>query len=906
MVSLEVLTVGLDSINITHRDKIGGKALNLGDLIKNNFNIPKGFILTTDAYTYFIERNNLDIKITDLLERLNFSDSKNVEEISKKIQIIFEKGEIPKDLVDEIKDDFNTISGENFVVRSSAIGEDSEKASFAGQYESYLNLKTLKEILHHIKKCYASLWSNRALNYRKKNGIPHNDTKIAVIVQEMVPAKSAGVLFTFNPITSEKSEILIESNFGLGESVMAGICSPDQFIIKKNSQKKQKKFEIIGKKIGKKEYVVNPNKRDEACGIETIKLSEEAALKASLSDEEILTLSKLGMEIEALFKKPQDIEWAIDEKKRISILQSRPITSFREVRASKDIIYSRGYSDDYWNDNVTPLFFDLLGDQLTDIVNVELNSIMGYKKMETQLLKLYNGHVYFNLEVLKRKVENEIPSIMRNEDILNYFPNGRGEYGKETIEDLPFHTINRIVGELRIMIHDPNGSITKTDKAYYEWTREKFNPYYTEFNKKLEKLRIKKNLNELFTLAEELDILMRDHFRLVRYGIPVHNIGMNLLVQYLLTRFLGKQECYKFYPILISGLDHKLTETNQEIHNLAAFIQQNPQLKKIITKTDPKDLYKELRSYDNVEIKQFIDIFDKFLDEYGDRGFTREPYYPRWREAPEYVFEILKSLIMEHEKNLENIQSKNEKYRKLVEKYSYSRFRSQFLGFLKWKIFSIILNLSKRYIKFREEQRFNLDKWITLNRELFLVVGNIFKEKDFINNQDDIFFLRRKEIDYMINRNPNDTNIEDLKSKIDERRKIFTDYEDKIPPKFISGKREYNDCLEYEEDSSFFKGNPASQGEITAPIRVLATINDISKVKPGEILVVPRTDPGWTPIFSKIGGLITETGGVLSHGAVVSREYGIPAVTNISNACKYFKTGQIVSLNGYNGIVRVK
>jgi len=906
LVISEPLTIRLKNINGTLKKKIGGKASNLGDLIKFNFNIPKGFVLTTDAYSFFIEKNNLNEEIRSLMEKLKSSDLINIESIAKKIQERIEKGALPSNLKNAIREEYTTLSCENFVVRSSATAEDSKKASFAGQYESYLNLKSVSEIFQHIKQCYSSLWSSKAISYRINNKIPYNDIRIAVIIQKMISAKCAGVLFTVNPTNSNDSEMLIESNFGLGESVMAGICSPDQFIIKKKFNKNQHSFEIIDKKIGKKEYVILPDNLEQKTGIKKMQLSQEEMLRSSLSDQQILTLSKLGMEIENLFKSPQDIEWAIDENQEISILQSRPITTFGDGKGSDGLVYSRGYADDYWNDNCTPLFFDLLGDQLTKVVNVELNSIMGYKRMDSELLKLYNGHVYFNLDVLRRKVENEIPPFMRNEDILNYFPSGSGPYGKKTINELPFHIISRIIAELRIMFHDPEGSISKTDEAYDKWTKEKFNPYYDEFNEKLKNLKQQNDLKSLFGLAEELDILMRDHFRLVRYGIPVHNIGMNLLVQYLLTKFVGKQECMKYYPILISGLDHKLTETNQKIHDLAALIQKDERLKKVITNNEPKELYEKITSHQNPPFKHFNNHFSKFLNEQGDRGFTREPYYPRWREAPEYVFEILKSLVSEHEQNIDKIQAKNKQHRILVENYIESKIRSQFLGFLKWKIFSTILNLSKRYIKFREGQRFNLDKWITLNRELYLEIGKLFEEKRYIRHKLDIFFLRRKEIKFLINHEIKPHTREQSKSKIDKRKTIFKEYEDKVPPKFISGSREYNDSLEYEEDSSNFKGIPASQGEIKAPIRVLTNIEDIGNVKAGEILVVPRTDPGWTPIFSKIGGLITETGGVLSHGAVVSREYGVPAVTNISNACNYFKTGQIVTINGYDGFVRVQ
>ncbi len=894
--------INLNSVNEQIGGKVGGKGFNLAKLIKHKFNVPEGFCITTDAYTKFIKENDLDDIIKTTLYEIKDSEYQNLEKFTAKIQTAIKNGDIPREILAEIENVYKSLSCDSYVVRSSANAEDLESASFAGQYDSYLNLKSIEDIIYHIKECYASLWTTRAIAYRLKNNIPYENAQIAVIIQKMVPAKAAGVLFTKNPLSAEISEMLIESNFGLGESVVGGISSPDQFTLKQ-TQKKTPSFEILNKKIGRKQYIIQPTDVENECGTQKVRLSEDEWSEPSLTDTDILNLAEVGANIEQAFKSPQDIEWAIEESNQIVILQSRPITSFKK---EEDILFSRGYSDDYWNDNVTPLFFDLLGDQLTKVVNIHLNSIMGYKEMQANLLKLHNGHVYFNLNVLKRKVENEIPTFVRNEDVLNYFPKGAGPFGKKTIKDLPFHLINRIVAELRVRIFDPNGSMTKTDKVYEKWTKEEFNPFCDFFDAELKKLDKKGDAKSLFELANSLDEKMVDHFKLVRYGIPVHNIGMNLMVQYLLKRFIGKEDAVKYYPILISGLNHKLTETNEQLHKLAISAQKDEKLKSIILNTDSKNLYQRLLEEREPEINLFLERFNKFIKEQGDRGFTRESYYPRWSDAPEYVFDIIQSLLTEEEEKLNKIKAKNEKFKKLIERRVEKKIRSQFLGYLKWKILSIILNFSRRYIIFRENQRYNLDKWIARNRKVFMDIGEIFQQKDLLDDPIDIFFLRKREIREIIEKGISSPQINKYKPMINERKKEFFEYENKLPPKFIIGDREYNDTLDFKESSKVFQGIAASQGLVTGLIRVLQKIEDIPKVQVNEILVVPRTDPGWTTVFSKIGGLITETGGILSHGAVVSREYGIPAVTNIPNACRLFKTGQMVQINGYDGQIRIK
>lgn len=892
-----------DKVNV---NLIGMKAANLGNLIKNNIKVPMGYVISTKAYNLFLKYNNLEPVIQKSLAEMNNKSYESIKLISTKIRNAFLEGQLPEELIFEIQSKSTSIFNQPLAIRSSALAEDQPKMSFAGQYDSYLNINGEEDIFHHIKLCYSSLWTTRAISYRIKNNIPHFNLKVALIIQKLVSAKSAGILFTTNPINPNQSQIIIESNFGLGESIASGKISPDQFFVKWKKKKKNV-FRIIDKRVGNKKISIQPNSATKGSGVEVLELPDNLNEKPSLSDKQILELSRIGIEIEDIFdSKPQDIEWAIDKNNDINILQTRPITSKPSSKISDIPIYSRGYADDYWNDDTTPLFFDLLGSQITKVVNVELNSIMGYKRIDNKLIKLYKGHVYFNLDVLKRKVEYEIPSFIRNDDVLNYFPEGQGLFGKDTIKKLPFRLFKRLISELRIRFHDPDGAMSKTAQKYEEWTKKVFEPYCKEFDMELTNIQDSGNLKSLFKLAEQLDKVMISHFRLIRYGIPVHNIGMNLMTQYLLTRFFGKEEAQKIFPILISGLDHKLTETNHRIHQLASIVQSTPYLTSIFKLNNSDQILKQIQINDNFNCIQFLEALNKFLIDFGDRGFTREIYYPRWKEAPHLVIDILRSLSLEEGKKFNEINTKSKIERLKIQKKVERRIKKRFLGPILWKIFSSILRNSRKYIIFRENQRFNLDKWITRNRELFLEIGRILVEKNLIKEQNAIFFFYKNEIKKIIFDEYKDFELKKLLKIVRERMNDFIKYENILPPKFLLGSNEFNDIIEFDENSKQFQGIPASHGIITAPVRILNDINLIPSVQAGEILVVPRTDPGWTPVFSKIGGLITETGGILSHGAVVSREYGIPAVTNVINACKMLKTGQTITINGFNGICIMK
>ncbi|MHA1468031.1 MAG: PEP/pyruvate-binding domain-containing protein, partial [Promethearchaeota archaeon] len=846
---MEPLIVNLEDVSKNNLTNIGSKASNLSRLIQSGFPVPKGFCVTTEAYSLFLESNNLNELIQKSLGKIDYSNYETIENCEKEIHLAIGNSTIPKGILEKIKLEYDKLYTTNVAVRSSATAEDLLNASFAGQYDTYLNLKTLDQVFQNVKNCYGSVWTSRAISYRHENNIPHIDVKLATIIQEMVLAKCAGILFTINPVSKNKNELIIESNFGLGESIVSGQSSPDQFTIQRE---RKNKFKILDKQIGKKNIAVYPKTSESESGITYRELSEQENIQPSLKNKEIIILSQIGTQIEKLFKIPQDIEWAIDQNDKIYLLQSRPITSLGKIDSEDDLYWTRGYSDDYWNDPCTPLFFDLLGDQITKVVNIELNSIMGYTDMDNILLKLYDGHVYFNLNVLKKKVEYEIPKYTRNEDLLNYFPEGSGPYGKETMKNLPFRTLKRIFSEIRIMMHDPDGGIKKTAEKYETWSENTFTPYCHKFDSNLEALSANKDLEGLIDLAKELDQIMIAHFRLIRYGIPVHNLGMNLTVRYFLTRFLGKEEASRLYPVLISKLENKLTETNKEIHKLASIVQNSHKLKPIIHDKKSEELYDYISSNKDPEIQDFFEKFKEFLNEYGDRGFSREVFYPRWSEAPQYIFDIIKSLTMGQENGFKRTKSDDLKYREKVANYAEAKIRSLRFGLIKWKLVSTILEFSRQYIIFREDQRFNLDRWIARNRKVYLEIGNILVEKRLFNESSDIFFLHKNEIKKMISRSFK----ADISSLIEKRRNVFFKFEDTIPPKFLHGNREFDDIFRYNKDSVSFKGIPASQGILTGKIRVLNKIEEITSVQAGEIVVVKRTDPGWTPIFSKIGGLI--------------------------------------------------
>ncbi|MHC1608843.1 MAG: PEP/pyruvate-binding domain-containing protein [Candidatus Methanofastidiosia archaeon] len=853
--------------------KIGGKAINLSKMINAEFAVPMGFIVPVETYEEFFKNNELEKKILSCLEDLDFSDEKEIAKCSTNIKNMILNGHICDNIFEEISDPLNDYKLFLWAVRSSATAEDLPKASFAGQQDTYLNVKT-EDIMAHIKLCWASYWNDRAISYRHHVNIPHSKGGIAVVIQKMIDSRTSGVMFTRNPVNKSSDDIIIESSWGLGESIVSGIVSPDRFTCKRFDGN------IISEEISKKTKGIFLSTEQN----QITKIEKNKQKTPSLTKDEISALVELGKRIETYFGCPQDVEWSIEDGK-IHVLQSRPITTLEK---DDGILWTRGYGDEYWADITSPLFFSLLGEYLTKYVNHEGAKIMGYHEItDAKLLRLHKGHIYFNAGVLE-DIFTFNPKFSRTKELLNYFP----ESEQERIANAKTKKLRRIWAEIRIMIFDPDGSILKTDKAYRTWAEK--------YLKKMEKYD---DLDLSQLTYEELHdqyILMFwsfvKHYRLIRHGMVTHSIGTNLMVKRWLTDWLGDTSGI-LYSKLISGLpDNKTIKTNMDMAKLADLIRENKDLSSILLEQDAEVFLETIRSNDKY-LKQRAE-FELFLKDYGHRSHTREIFFPRWKDDPSLVVDVLKSLVSSPKVDMDAMENNAVEGRLQCEKEVLESISKLKYGYFKKQLFKYVMRFAQTYLIFRENQRFYLDHIIYRLRRLFSEYGNRFVHQGIISDTEDIFFLSKEEI-FSLAKNPS----ANMKAKISARKKEFKKYENILPPKFIQGRIEFDDTITREEDHIRVTGTSVSPGIVRGRIRVVSSIKHISSIKENEILVTSNTDPGWTPIFAKLAGLITETGGILSHGAVVSREYGIPAVTAVKNATVFFRTGQYATIDGNEGVI---
>ena len=846
---------------------VGGKGINIAKMISNGFSVPPAFAVTVDAYEMFLDRNGLREQIREILDRTDFDDDASLTKGSEEIRSLFLNADIGDDELVDLKKQRGELIGEYFAVRSSAVAEDLADASFAGQQDTYLNVRR-EDVVRMILTCWASYWNARAMKYRHDASKDHLSQGMAVVVQKMVKSDISGVMFTADPVTGE-DRVIIEASWGLGESIVSGLVTPDSYVLAKDTLE-VKDFTVNTKEQG---YYLADGKN------QLMDIPKEKA-EARCADDDILKLiAEQGLALEKHFGHPQDIEWGVEDGK-VYILQSRNITTLPDSSEKDDILWSRGYGDEYWADATTPMFYTVMGRMLTDYVNHEGAHMMGYKDLESgPLTKLHKSRVYFSATVLER-IFAHYPKFIRSRELLEYFPQKEqqriSEYGNDY-----FGTIK---SQICLLFRDRDGMIWKTDKVYRAWA-ERFLEVCREFDSvDLKSISDNDLADWYFRIQKE----STKHYQLIRYGMVSHSIMTNLLVKNWSSKWL-KDDGTIYAGLMSAPEDNKTVETNKGFSDMGKALRNDPVAREKAESMPAAEFVEWLQTSDS----PFKQAYNDFIREFGHRSGTRELNAPRWAEDPEYVMGVAMQMC-NGDSDLREEYDRSVERRKQTEEEVRSR-----LGFFKRALLFKVLGYARTYLTFRENQRFYLDHMMYRNRLIFLEEGRRLCEKGLIDEKDDIFFLEDTEaIDIL-----RGGDASGIRERIAPRKAEFMKYRDRLPPKFLYNGVDFDD--EPISHGATLIGAASSPGSYKGRVRVIMDVRDLGQVEKGEILVTSNTDPGWTVVFSKLGGLITETGGILCHGAVISREYRIPAVTAVKSATTILHTGDYVSVDGSKGEVTI-
>ncbi|WP_031517255.1 phosphoenolpyruvate synthase [Desulfofalx alkaliphila] len=863
---------------------VGGKGANLGELIKAGFPVPQGFCVTTLAYRAFIQQSTEINRLFDQLDHIKPDDLDQTRKLGQSIREHLQSMSMPDDIKVCILEAFHANGKDKaYAVRSSATAEDLPSASFAGQQDTYLNIRGPEQLIKAIKKCWISLFTDRAITYRTKNNFDHRSVFLSVVVQEMVFPEVAGIMFTADPITGRRKTVSINAGFGLGEALVSGLVTADLYQVR--SQK------IIKKQISKKKIAIYSLPEG---GTVTKDLPPEKQEQPVLEDGRIIELAELGQKIEKHYGLEQDIEWAYAES-NFYILQSRPITSLFPAPQVTDgkfhVFVSFGHIQ-VMTDAMKPLSISLIS-----------NLSNGFKKDFSESFFIYSagGRVFadFTGPLLFKPSRHMLFKLFKKMDELLVSALGEAVKNEEFVKlSLSKKSLFRTFRKLAPIVIP---TLLKVQSNLHFK-----NPNKAKATADLMiKMIAKENEAYIFKVsgAERIRRIRQSMGKMPKALLSVASFWIaGVLASASLTKKLTNQVGERESSYLLGQLNKSLpgnvtTELGLELGDLADTARKYPEVIDYLEKANNSGFYEELLKVDGgLEFKQEL---DNFLKKYGMRCTGEiDITKPRWNEDPTQLIPSILSNIRttspkEHrEKFNQGIIEAGQAEKDILSKF----------GFFKRKRISRLIKLYRNLMGMREHHKFALITHMDIYKRAILEEAQTLKEKGILPHKEDVFYLTLDEL-IALNENRYSGNIQEV---IEERKKQYELNQKLTVPRVITSEGEIitGKGRNVKAPDKALIGTPVSSGVVEGVARVILRLED-AKLRPGEILVTSFTDPGWTPIFTSAVGLVTEVGGMMSHGSVIAREYGIPAVAGIENATNIIKDGSYIRINGTEGYVQI-
>lgn len=872
----------------------GGKGWNLGRLDRYGFDLPAGGVLSTLAYGIFIEANKLQESLEDV------SRSSTAEKITNpEITLILDnmRGKINNGIFPPIVRKALArrlkklgLWEKPVAVRSSASAEDSQKASFAGMHDSFLNVKGLDNILESVKACYASLWTPRAVAYRRKMNISDNKVLPAVVIMQMVEARAAGIAFSCDPRTGREDLLVINANYGLGESVVGGLVEPDQYLLDTTDIQ----HKIKGTVIGSKKTVTIPAD----CGgtmLVTEKDSKWFELQEKMQSKQVLSnieITRLGLIILRVLDSlgegecHQDIEWALDGEK-FYLVQARPVTALPQYTypaiKSQPEIWSNANTRD-----ALPVVLSTLAHRDNKIILTKMMDGF-YKYLGVQQLpgiqrfKCFNGRLYANMSVFQWEAykyyamtpaesNHHMGGHQQEITIPENQKHGRASLLK--IKLLRFKLVF-LLNRLRKKVASSSANI----RSYTDEMR----------GKDLTLVEDKDLLNYFMDLAQTTYTYspMVPLFNLFAGGTMMTLTGV--LENYFPT------ESKALISYLMAGAGNITSATHgYRLIELAELAGKDPDALMFFTSASYNPLNWEYALPDNTPFKQ---VFKGYIKDFGHRAvYEADTINPRWRENPSYLLNTVKTLL--DNANTASIKAGQEKKRKT----SWDRINTKLPFYLKVLVKYLVSQLIENS-EMREMTKSEIIRLAEVHRKICLEIAGRLVKWGLLTERDDIFHCSWYDIIPILT---DDWDGRGLQNLVSDRKKRRKELEALSPPDLI-----INDTPVYSTPlargpGDTLEGLGVAAGKASGQARIVMHPEEGEKLGCGEVLAAPSTDPAWTPLFLKASAIVMETGGFLSHGAIVAREYGIPAVVNIPGVLKLVQDGQETTVDGDEGKIYLK
>lgn len=915
-----VNVVNLQDARATEHDLVGGKGANLGHLTGAGFRVPSGFVVTTNAYAAYLTDPATGAEIRRLLAEIDYDDIELLEEKTERIRETVARSPMPQSVSDDILAAYTAVGSNRYVaVRSSGTAEDLEGTSFAGLHDTYLDVIGPEHLLDAVRLCWASLWSARATVYRQRHGFDHFEAELAVVVQEMVASEVSGVMFTGNPRTAATDETVINASWGLGEAVVQGIVTPDEYTVKSgmlliDGKPRPGSQHVLERSIGakEKEYVRNPE-----TGQGTIVVDTAAARRSetAMTDAQIVELAGVGERITSHYQGyPQDVEWALAED-TLYILQSRPITgvefswdadvnlshqvtSFRYPPEDPIAVRTRAMADEAWTGAVTPLTYSWLANQWNQVWWEAAIRIGRRDLLERTPFNYYKGCAYWDCK-LDSGIFSESALPMSRQWSVDRLP-----------EEFREAALSANFGVFDWLKQLARSKTIRPDLGPYGWFKV-MQDYIDNRRDESDGLPD----SALPSLTDEELIAYSEQQAMVseRFNRSMCVPGFFFLCRDSMAA-LGKivEEWYDgdnehVFTHLVTGTPKRTWTVREhvDLFGLASLIRRNDELVAAF------DRYRDGEFFDHVKTVESATDFRAGLEEFlatsGHRGHAdRDLYFPRYCEEPWVLYSALSSHLKSEDDPVEQ-ERKNNDLREAAYQEVLSNIKRGPLGFAKAEAFKIVHDYVMRFFTLRDDERWYGDRITFSIKKAALEMNRRMMERGIFETERDFYFLTFPELNSLF-RTGAETKL--TRWKIEGRMRNFDKYDQKLVsmPKYLLRNQPYQTQVRTaafdEQGRPLLHGFGTSGGEVTAIARVVRSLKEVSRVNKGEIMITNSTDPGWTPIFAALSGVIVETGGLLSHSGCLAREYGFPAA-HIEDAVSRIPDGATITLNGNTGWVRI-
>ena len=883
--------LGFQDIDKTKLMVVGGKGANLGELCKiEGIRVPDGFCISTEAFKRIIGETSIN-ELLDQLSLLKVEDRDRIAELSGEIRRVIEGIAIPQDINEEITRLLSRLDEKNaYAVRSSATAEDLPTASFAGQQDTYLNIIGKEAILKHISKCWASLFTDRAVIYRMQNRFDHSQVYLSVIVQRMVFPQASGIIFTADPITSNRKLLAIDASFGLGEALVSGLVSADCYKVHEE--------EIVDKMISTKKLAIYGLKEG---GTKTQQIDPEQQKTQTLTDQQILQLARLGRKIEAHFGCPQDIEWCLVEDTSVGdippasetnrlkevcplsffIVQSRPITTLYpvpEAETQENHVYVSVGHQQMMTDPLKPLGMSLF--QLTSFgprfkaggrLFVDVTNMLASPDSRKTLLNNMGEHDPLMKDALMTIVER---------GFIKPLPNDKKEVPSKSNKGISS-------SESQAQIENDPTIVTELIKSSQ-----------TSIEELKQTIQTKSGSDLLDFILEDIQILRKILFDPQSFSVFMTAINASSWINENMNKWLGEKNVA---DTLSQSVPNNITsEMGLELLDVADVIRPYPEVIDYLQHVKDDNFLAELVKFDGGRVIQ--DAIYAYLNKYGMRCAGEiDITKTRWSEKPITLVPMILSNIKNHEPNASN--RKFEQGRRVAlkkEQELLDQLKQLPDGEQKAVEAKRMIDLIRNFIGYREYPKYGIVNRYFVYKQALLKEAEQLVQEGVILEKEDIYYLTLEELREVVRTNKLDYQI------ICFRKEEYKLYEKLTPPRVITSDGEIITGAYKRENlpSGALVGLPVSSGVIEGRARVIFNMED-ADLEEGDILVTSFTDPSWTTLFVSIKGLVTEVGGLMTHGAVIAREYGLPAVVGVENATKLIKDRQRIRVNGTEGYVEI-